>query len=152
MAPSPPARSPAHHASAVAIGDWGVIITGPTGSGKSDLALRLIDRGAILIGDDYIYLNAAHGGPVITVPDNIAGKLEIRGIGIIEMPHKSRVVAKLLVRLTGEGERFPGSLPITDFAGCSLPTLSIDAFHYSSPIKIEYALKSLVDRDLPPVA
>ncbi|NJM50393.1 MAG: aldolase [Sphingomonadales bacterium] len=144
--------TPAYHASAVAMGGSGVIITGPSGSGKSDLVLRLIDRGAKLISDDYIHLKADPAGPIITAPANIAGKLEIRGLGIVNMPFQDGVTARLLVRMASDAERFPGPLPLIEFAGFALPTLAIDPFHQSSPIKIEWAIKTLVDHDRPRVA
>lgn len=69
------------HASCVAIGGRGVLLVGPSGSGKSDLALRLIDGGAELVADDRVALRLADGRPVADAPPALAGLLEIREIG-----------------------------------------------------------------------
>ena len=68
------------HATAVAIGGVAVLIEGPSGSGKSDLALRLIDRGAVLISDDQTLLIRAGSRLLARPPQTIAGKLEVRGV------------------------------------------------------------------------
>ena len=66
------------HASCVALGEQAILLTGPSGSGKSDLALRLLDRGAILVSDDYTVLTANRGRVVATAPATIAGRIEVR--------------------------------------------------------------------------
>ena len=73
------------HASTVAIGSRAVLITGPSGCGKSDLALRLLDRGFELVSDDQTIVKRDGDRLVATAPPNIAGKLEVRGIGIVEV-------------------------------------------------------------------
>src|SRR6185312_8976695 len=90
------------HASTVAIDGRAVLITGPSGSGKSDLALRLIDRGFILVGDDQTIVRRDGDRLVASAPARIAGKLEVRGIGIIEMETAGDVPVALLVELTSE--------------------------------------------------
>ncbi|MGO4863291.1 HPr kinase/phosphorylase, partial [Campylobacter jejuni] len=69
----------------------GVLIAGPSGSGKSDLALRLIDRGAVLVSDDYTLLHVEGGELHATAPVTIAGRIEVRGIGIVDRPTLARV-------------------------------------------------------------
>src|SRR3546814_13901309 len=66
------------HASCVAIGGRAVLIEGPSGSGKSDLALRLIDRGAKLVADDYTILTREYGAPKASTPPPIAGRIGVR--------------------------------------------------------------------------
>lgn len=139
--------NPTEHGTAVAIGDHGVLLTGPSGVGKSDLALRLIDRGALLVADDRVLVGA---GLTLAPPDALAGKLEIRGIGVMTVPYCQSAALRLLVELGGEGERLPASWPLVDFAGWSLPCLRIDGFSPSAPVRIEYALRSIIDSGLLP--
>jgi len=73
------------HASTVALDGRAVLISGPSGSGKSDLALRLLDRGFILVSDDQTIVRKDGGHLVAGAPPTIAGKLEVRGIGIVDM-------------------------------------------------------------------
>ena len=67
-----------------------MLITGPSGSGKSDLALRLLDRGFTLVSDDQTIVRRDGDRLIASAPPTIAGKLEIRGIGIVEMEHVER--------------------------------------------------------------
>jgi HPr kinase/phosphorylase len=136
------------HGTAVEIDGWAVLLTGPSGSGKSDLALRLIDRGAVLVGDDYV---ATDDDLQIAPKSEIAGKLEVRGIGIISMPYSAPSPLRLLVELGEEGERLPASWPLRDIAGWSVPLLRLNAFAASAPIKVELALKSIIDEGPVPV-
>ena len=69
------------HASTVSIKGRAVLIEGPSGSGKSDLALRLIDRGATLVSDDYTIVRRIDGNLIASAPPNIAGLCEVRGCG-----------------------------------------------------------------------
>jgi serine kinase of HPr protein (carbohydrate metabolism regulator) len=130
------------HATAISIGGAGVVITGPSGSGKSDLALRLIDRGAILVSDDYVVLERKDSGPILRQAPNIAGKIEVRGVGIIEMPVIDAIPAMLHVELCGdeEIERLPSDVEQKMVGGIMLPTLRLDPFQHSAPIKVELAL------------
>ncbi len=131
------------HASCVAIGTHGVLIAGPSGAGKSDLALRLIDRGAVLVADDYTELAVVAGGLVASVPATIAGLIEVRGIGIVSVPHRNAVPVALLVALGGPVERLPERLPTRTIAGVALPVLPLAGFEASAPIKVELALDRL---------
>src|SRR3546814_8060220 len=88
------------HATAVMLpdaqlGDWAVLLRGPSGVGKSDLALRLIDRGAVLVSDDQTLLSVAGGRLVAAPPAAIAGRLEARGLGIVDLPHRVGVPVAL---------------------------------------------------------
>jgi len=128
------------HASTVAIDGRAVLITGPSGSGKSDLALRLIDRGFILVGDDQTIVRRDGDRLVASAPARIAGKLEVRGIGIIEMETASDLPVALLVELTSEIERLPEDNRTSAILGVSLPLVSIDAQAASAPAKVALAL------------
>ena len=90
------------HASTVAIDGRAVLITGPSGSGKSDLALRLLDRGFTLVSDDQTIVKKDGDRLLASAPPNIAGKLEIRGIGIVDMERVDNVPVALIVELTSD--------------------------------------------------
>jgi HPr kinase/phosphorylase len=129
------------HASCVAIDRRGVLLTGASGSGKSDLALRLIDRGAVLVGDDGVVVSA-RGGLLFAAPGpNIAGRIEARGIGILAMPHRTDVPLALVVALDQPEERMPDApLPTRMIEGVALPLLALNPFAASAPVKVEKAL------------
>jgi len=131
------------HATSIAISGRGVLITGPSGSGKSDLALRLIDRGAVLISDDYTAVVAEGDRLLLRPPANIAGKMEIRHLGIIDMPHIENVPAVLLIRLEEQPERMPDPFPSILLAGTMLPLIALAGREPSAPLKVEWALRHL---------
>jgi HPr kinase/phosphorylase len=95
------------HGSAVAIGGNGVLLLGPSGSGKSDLALRLIDRGAKLICDDILHMEHNNSLPQLAYAPNIAGKIEVRGIGICKVEFLPSAPLRLIVQLTRDVDRMP---------------------------------------------
>jgi serine kinase of HPr protein (carbohydrate metabolism regulator) len=128
------------HASTVAMEGRAVVITGPSGSGKSDLALRLLDRGFILVSDDQTILKRDGDRLLALAPANIAGKLEIRGIGIVDMEALSEVPVALLVELTSDIQRLPDDSRERPFLGVPLPLVSIDAMAASAPSKVALAL------------
>lgn len=127
------------HATCVAIGGHGVLLLGPSGAGKSDLALRLIDRGASLVADDQCEIAEIGGQLHGTPPPTIAGKIEVRGLGIMERAWTGPVPLILAVRLTDRTERMPDPL-IEEIAGHVLPAVRINALEASAPIKVELAL------------
>lgn len=129
------------HATAVAINGAGVLITGPSGSGKSDLALRLIDRGAVLISDDGVLLDTAEPLLLLRTAPNIAGMIEMRGIGIVKMPFTDSVPLVLAVRLDEHSERMPPKSQTMDIAGAAIRFIALSAFEASAPLKIEQALR-----------
>jgi serine kinase of HPr protein (carbohydrate metabolism regulator) len=128
------------HASTVASSGRAVLITGPSGSGKSDLALRLLDRGFTLVSDDQTIVKRSGDRLVATAPATIAGKLEIRGIGIVEMERVDEVPVALLVELTSDIQRLPDDSRSRPFLGVSIPLISIDAMTASAPSKVALAL------------
>ena len=127
------------HASCVAIGGRAVLIAGPSGSGKSDLALRLIDRGAALVSDDYTALAEEGGRLVASAPDRLAGRIEVRGVGIVEMECIASALVCLLVDLSAQPERMPEPSPRL-LAGLEVPAVALAALEPSAPLKLEMAL------------
>jgi serine kinase of HPr protein (carbohydrate metabolism regulator) len=128
------------HASTVAVDGRAVVILGPSGSGKSDLALRLLDRGFTLVSDDQTLVKKDGDRLMASAPPNIAGKLEIRGIGIVDMETLSNVPVALLVELTSEIQRLPDESRERPLLGIKLPLISIDAMTASAPSKVALAL------------
>ncbi|WP_157217730.1 HPr kinase/phosphorylase [Flavisphingomonas formosensis] len=128
------------HASCVAIAGRGVLITGRSGSGKSDLALRLIDRGAELVCDDYSFVRRVGTRLLASAPATIAGKLEVRGIGILEVPHVGETEIALVVTLDEPPQRMPEEGATRPIAGIAIPVIALDAREPSAPIKTELAL------------
>lgn len=139
------------HGTAVAIADYAVLITGQSGSGKSDLALRLIDRGAVLVSDDAVHVFVTDSLLMVAADERLHGRIEVRGIGIFEMDNVLQAPLRLIVELGGDGARLPDSWPQRDIAGWSVPMLRLNGFAASAAIKIELALKSIVDEGLQPV-
>jgi serine kinase of HPr protein (carbohydrate metabolism regulator) len=131
------------HASTMANEDRAVLITGPSGSGKSDLALRLLDRGFTLVSDDQTLVRKDGDRLVASAPPTIAGKLEIRGIGIVEMEAVTNVPVALIVELTSDIQRLPDDSRERPVLGVSLPLISIDAMTASAPSKVALALDRL---------
>lgn len=128
------------HATTVAIDSRAVLITGPSGSGKSDLALRLLDRGFILVSDDQTLVRREGDRLLASPPLQIAGKLEVRGIGIVEMETASDVPVALLVELTSDIPRLPDDSRELSILGICVPLVTIDAMTASAPSKVALAL------------
>ena len=129
------------HASCVAIDNRGVLLTGASGAGKSDLALRLIDRGASLVGDDGVMIEASNGRLLASPGRNIEGQMEVRGLGILAFPWVSRVPLALVVALDQEVLRMPDELlHVRVFEGLTLPLIALNPFEASAAVKVEKAL------------
>ena len=132
------------HASCVAIGRRGVLLIGKSGSGKSDLALRLIDEGAGLVADDRTLLTVTGGRLRARAPQSIKGLLEIRGLGIVALPARAGVEITLVVRLGREGARLPAArvyhLPAPLKEAKPVPLIALNARFASTPAKIRMAL------------
>ena len=117
------------HATALVLGDRGVLITGPSGSGKTTLALTLLDRCAQqrfarLVGDDQLFVAARGGRLVASAPDTIAGLAEVHGLGPRLLPALANAVIDLIVRLVPECDapRLPDPSSET-IAGIAIPLL-----------------------------
>ena len=136
------------HATAAAkriAGGWrGVLLMGASGAGKSDLALRLIDEGWRLIGDDYVHVWQSDGDVFATAPDRIAGRIEARGLGIVDAP--SRWISRIaLVVACGQAttERLP-EVDHAEIAGVRLPCLTLDIRPASATRTLALALAKTV--------
>ncbi len=140
---SPRLSSETLHATTVAKDGRAVLISGRSGSGKSDLALRLLDRGFVLVSDDQTYLKVASGKLVAAAPPTIRGKLEVRGIGIVEVESVDDVAVCLVVDLASEIERLPEDGRERLILGAKIPSVSIDAQSASAPVKVAIALDLL---------
>ena len=125
------------HASCVARAGHGVLLLGPSGSGKSDLSLQLLDHGFALVADDQVDVDEGIARP----PPGLAGLLEVRGIGIVRLPFEAPVRLALAVAL-GPGERLPH--PARHELG--LPLVTIDAARASAPARVRLALDCALGR------
>jgi serine kinase of HPr protein (carbohydrate metabolism regulator) len=119
------------HASAVLVGTRAVLIRGPAGSGKSRLALALIQAGGLpfarLVGDDRVHVEAAHGRLLVRPADTLAGLIEVRGLGIRRVPFEPLAAVGLVIDLAAaDAERLPPSeSAATEVAGIALPRLAV---------------------------
>lgn len=129
------------HASAVAIGGRAVLIGGRPGMGKSDLALRLIDRGAALVSDDYCDVRRVEGRARASAPATIRGKIEMRGLGVVELETVQDVPVALFVDLDHVPERLPEAGETLSLAGVAVPVLRLAGLEASAPLKVETALR-----------
>jgi serine kinase of HPr protein (carbohydrate metabolism regulator) len=142
------------HATAVAIGRRGVLLLGPSGSGKSDLALRLIDDGARaaaggarLVADDQTVLKAKAGRLIASAPPVLLGRIEVRGLGIVKLRGgqvTQNAPMHLLVELVApeQIERLPEP-ERREILGISLPLIRLAPFEASAPARLRLALDSL---------
>jgi len=127
--------APSIHASAVLVGGRALLIQGPSGSGKSRLALALIqaaDQGLIkfarLVADDRAHVEAAHGRLLVRPAPALAGRIEVRGLGIRAMPYEPVAVVGALIELGGNAARLPEPAEKqVEIAGVRLPRLAVAA-------------------------
>lgn len=130
------------HAGCVAIEGRGVLVLGESGTGKSDLMLRLIDRGAMLVADDYCALAVEGSRLMARAPAAIAGRIEVRGIGLVAMPALDAAEVALAIRVDGAVPRLPDAETML-FAGVAVPLVHLAPFEASAPIKAELALRGV---------
>lgn len=131
------------HATCVAIDGKAVLLMGESGSGKSDLALRLIDRGAVLVSDDYTLIQQDGRRLLARAPVTIAGRMEVRHVGIVKLPFAEDVPVFLAMRLDAEPERLPDGASTIRLAGIDLRCFALNAREASAPIKVELLLQGL---------
>ena len=131
------------HASTVALDGRAVLIMGPSGSGKSDLALRLLDRGFVLVSDDQTIVKKQGDKLIASSPATIRGKLEIRGVGIVDMESSDNVPVALAVELTSDISRLPDDSRERPILGLAVPLISVDAMTASAASKVALALDRL---------
>lgn len=132
------------HATTVAIGGRAVLLRGPSGSGKSDLALRLIDAGARLVADDRSELRREGDAILVRAPAAIAGLVEARGIGILRVDAVALARLSLIVDLVAPEaiERLPEPQSET-ILGLSIPLVALAPFEASAVAKLRFALDAL---------
>lgn len=141
------------HATAVSLNGKAVVIRGVPGSGKSELALRLIDQPGlgvgniplkgVLIADDQTVLTARDGKLWASAPPSLLGLLEVRGIGLVEMPQIQNVEVALVVDLlvAGSFERLPAPVELTvHLEGVAVPRIPLDRAQPAAPAIIRMAL------------
>jgi len=133
------------HASAVLVGAHAVLIRGPSGSGKSRLALSLVQgctsggvRFARLIADDRARLEACHGRLLVRPAQALAGLIEVRGLGIRRLPYEPVAVVGLVVDLgAADAERLPGQdQRLVVIAGIKLPRLAVALGESALPVML----------------
>ena len=131
------------HSTSVVIDDNGVLILGDSGSGKSDLALRLIDNGATLISDDISICRKNSNAIYLYCPPEIKGLLEVREIGIITVPFVERIKLRLVVNLKSiNNERFPKDSTYR-ILGIKIPIINIEGKNSSAVAKIKVKLNEI---------
>ncbi|WP_445680061.1 HPr kinase/phosphorylase [Radicibacter daui] len=139
------------HASCVALESQAILLLGPSGSGKSDLALRLIAAGAGLVADDVTVVEAVGDGTLAAfAPPQTAGLIEARGLGILRLPECGRATVRLILRLAAPGEqieRLPHRREET-LEGVALPVVTLAPFEGSAVAKAQFALQAALDPGL----
>ena len=128
------------HATTVALDGRAVLISGISGSGKSDLALQLIDRGFTLVADDQTIVQKRGDRLYASAPPTIRGKLEVRGLGVVAMPVVEDLPIALVVELTSVIQRLPDDARERFICGLAVPLISVDAQTASAPSKVSLAL------------
>jgi HPr kinase/phosphorylase len=148
------------HATAVAIdtaaGPRAVLLRGPSGSGKSDLGLRLIDAGARLVADDQSELHRHRAMVVVRSPPAIAGLIEIRGVGIVRVEPLAEAPVALIVDLVPSGaapeaiERLPRQAT-ERLLDVELPRILVAPFEASAAAKVTLTLRAFAGTGLPAI-
>lgn len=130
-----PTNSDLRHATTVAIDGRAVLIEGPSGSGKSALALQLIAIGAVLVADDRTRLMLREGWPWACAPERLAGVIEARGVGLIHIPHLAAAPLAVIIDMaTAETARLPQTRKVPVFGHEILHLRRVDAPHFPSAI------------------
>lgn len=138
------------HGTCVDIAGTGVLLRGPSGSGKSDLALRLIDGGAVLIADDRADVAVRDGGLVVSAPAEIAGMIEVRGLGIRPLANRPEIALGLVADLVAPEavERMPEP-DFWECQGISVPRIRIAPFQASAAAKVRLAVSGVKSGIIP---
>ncbi len=134
------------HGTTVDFNGAGILIIGKSGSGKSDLALRLIEnKKACLVSDDQTILERQGNHIRASAPKSIAGLLEVRGLGIMKYP---AIITTLHLVVEVSSEQNIERLPMPaffDFEGVALPLIKLNAFEASAPDKVVVKLKAVLE-------
>jgi serine kinase of HPr protein (carbohydrate metabolism regulator) len=144
------------HGTCVALGPHAALLRGRSGSGKSDLALRFLalppERGLepLLVADDQVWVERQSDGSLVaSAPPNLAGKMEVRGLGILAMPHRKEARLALVADLVlpQDVPRMPPApLDQMTIAGVALPVVKLAPFELSAALKLRLALLSAVSQ------
>ncbi|MBO7097932.1 MAG: HPr kinase/phosphatase C-terminal domain-containing protein [Alphaproteobacteria bacterium] len=137
------------HATSVDMNGSGILIVGPSSSGKSDLALRLIEnKGAVLVADDRTDLLKKDGQLIASCPKNIEGLLEVRGIGIVHQVFKNETCVKLVVWASGDKktERYP-TKKYFENQGVKVEGVELNLLEASAVDKVVVKLKSILEEE-----
>lgn len=141
------------HATCINVGGMGVLLLGASGSGKSDLALRLIDHGSggfhegILVADDQVIVTSTDGRLTARAPHALQGRLEIRGIGVVSMPYLETTHIQFAATLsTAAGDRIPDfTQQVIEIASVAIPNLALNPFEASAPAKIRAMVQAIAE-------
>lgn len=131
------------HATSVVFCGRGLLLRGPSGSGKSDLALRIMDAGGMLVSDDYTAISVMDGHLYATPPAAIAGMMEVRGVGLLKVPTIPCAQIDLVVNCESFGaiERLPPVIH-AEIEGLSLRALNVYALESSAVAKLRAFLQN----------
>lgn len=127
-------------AACVAVNGRAVLIESRTDEARTDLTLRMIDRGAVLVADDCTVCVRQSGALLASAPAAARGRIEVRGLGIVDMSYAERVPVDLLVVLLDSPPRFPEDQRTRRIAGIDVPVLPLAVLDPSAPIKVELAV------------
>lgn len=127
------------HATAIEWENVGILIRGAPGSGKTELALKLIGAGATLIADDQVILNNEENKMMASCPPQLTGLMEIKAIGIVEMNHKVETTVGLVIDLVDNEEAVPEP-EVAEILGIHLPLLRLNPFYLASTQKVRLAV------------
>lgn len=148
------------HGTCVALGDTAAVLTGAPGSGKSDLAMRFIhetpkDLDPALVADDQIFVTEKDGRLIASAPDTIAGRIEMRGVGIVPVPYRPEAQIRLFVDLVRPEDvpRLPPEpLPVRAVHDIEVPVIALAPFEASAPLKLRFAILTMFSQNSSPEA
>ena len=135
-----------HQASCVLLDGIAILIEGEPGSGKSSLALALIERGAVLIGDDGVLLSLREGKIWASPPPNISGKMEVRNLGLIDLPVCEGPVG-LVLRLSADAPRYIDHPPKIMLLGQQVTVIELFPDTYALPMRAHWAVRKYASID-----
>jgi serine kinase of HPr protein (carbohydrate metabolism regulator) len=148
------------HGTCVALGGTAAVLTGRPGSGKSDLALRFIhetpaELDPALVADDQVFVTERDGRLIARVPDTIAGRIEIRGVGIVPLPYRAEAEIRLFVDLVRREDvpRLPPEpLPSRILHNIAIPVIALAPFEASAALKLRFAILTMFSQNSSPEA
>src|SRR6185437_3524479 len=134
------------HATCISVDGHGILLRGPSGSGKSDLALRAIDQGAQLVADDWVVLTRQGDSMIASAPPSLHGLIEIRGLGIMRVDAAAEARVALVADMAGPDniERLPEERQC-EVEGTAIPWVALNPFEASAPDKLRFALAAALD-------